>query len=173
MTLGERIKKVRKALNLTQQEFANQLGSKRNTIATYEIGRTEPSAAVISLVCTKFNVSETWLRAEEGEMFVQKNLHNEILAFLDKSLPNESPEFKQRFASVLSRLNTEQWEVLETVALAMVKDTPAKSPLDSDTAKHAELEREADEFAAIAREQYLAEKKQKPQALSAKESDVG
>lgn len=72
LTIGKRIKKVRKALDLTQQEFADQIGSKRNTIATYEMGRTEPSAAVVSLVCTKFNVSETWLRTGEEEMFLAK-----------------------------------------------------------------------------------------------------
>lgn len=68
---GERIKKVRKAFDLTQQAFADKIGSKRNTVATYEMGRTEPSFAVISLICREFNVSETWLRTGEGEMFVQ------------------------------------------------------------------------------------------------------
>ena len=72
MTIGERIRRLRKALDLTQQEFADQIGSKRNTIATYEMGRTEPSAAVVSLVCTKFDVSEKWLRTGEGEMFLVK-----------------------------------------------------------------------------------------------------
>lgn len=72
MTLGERIRKVRKVLDLTQQEFADKIGSKRNTVATYEIGRTEPSAAVISLICRTFDISETWLRTGEGEMLLAK-----------------------------------------------------------------------------------------------------
>lgn len=72
MTFGERIKKVRKALDLTQQEFADRIGSKRNTVATYEMGRTEPSAAVASLICREFNVSEEWLRTGIGEMFTQR-----------------------------------------------------------------------------------------------------
>ena len=69
-TLNERIKKLRKGLDLTQQEFANRLGTTRNNIAGYEVGRRSPSEAVISLICKTFNVSETWLRTGEGEMFV-------------------------------------------------------------------------------------------------------
>ena len=69
MTFGERLRKVRKVLDLTQQEFADKIGSKRNTVATYEMGRTDPSAAVISLICREFNVSEAWLRTGKGNRF--------------------------------------------------------------------------------------------------------
>lgn len=68
--MHERIKKIRKALNLTQQEFADRLGIKRGTMANYEIGRNEPIDAVISLMCRTFNVSEEWLRTGNGDMFL-------------------------------------------------------------------------------------------------------
>ena len=63
---------MRKALDLTQREFGDRIGVKPNTIATYEIGRNQPIDAVISLICREFNVSETWLRTGEGEMFLPK-----------------------------------------------------------------------------------------------------
>ena len=69
--MNERIKKLRKALDLTQQAFADKIGLKRNTIAQYEIGRNEPIDAVICSICREFNVSEDWLRAGEGEMFIK------------------------------------------------------------------------------------------------------
>lgn len=34
--MNERIRKIRNALNLTQQEFADKIKVKRNTVATYE-----------------------------------------------------------------------------------------------------------------------------------------
>lgn len=122
MTLGERIKKVRKALDLTQQEFADRIGSKRNTVATYEMGRTEPSAAVISLVCREFNVSETWLRTGEGEMFIPITRDEEIAAFVGDALATESDTFKKRFISMLSKLKESDWEVLERMVEEMKKD---------------------------------------------------
>jgi len=66
-----RLKAVRKAVGLTQQEFADRLGIKRGAVANYEIGRNDPIDAVISLICREFNVNETWLRTGEGEMFAK------------------------------------------------------------------------------------------------------
>lgn len=67
--MNERLKKLRRTLDLTQQEFADRIGSKRNTIAKYETDTNTPSAAVVSLICREFNVNEDWLRTGEGEMF--------------------------------------------------------------------------------------------------------
>lgn len=69
--MNERIKKLRKALELTQQEFADRIHVSRGALAVYEIGRNEPIDAVISLICREFCVSETWLRTGEGEMFIE------------------------------------------------------------------------------------------------------
>lgn len=67
--MSERIKRIRKMLDLTQQEFADRIGIKRNTIANYESGRNEPVDSVISLICREYGVNEIWLRTGEGEMF--------------------------------------------------------------------------------------------------------
>lgn len=67
--VNERIKKLRKALDLTQQKFADRIGVKQNTVAQYEMGRNVPIYSVIALICREFNVSEKWLRTGEGDMF--------------------------------------------------------------------------------------------------------
>lgn len=72
MDIGNRIKKIRKELDLTQAEFAAKIGSVQNTVTGYENGRRNPSAPVISLICERFNVREEWLRNGEGEMFKPK-----------------------------------------------------------------------------------------------------
>lgn len=69
MTLGERIKKIRKDLDLTQQEFADKIGSSQNVIGNYETGHRNPSSSVINNICKTFNVNEEWLRTGEGEKF--------------------------------------------------------------------------------------------------------
>ena len=69
--MNERIRKLRKLLNLTQQEFADRIGTKRNTIANYETGRNTPIDAIIVSICREYNVNETWLKTGEGEMFTQ------------------------------------------------------------------------------------------------------
>ena len=68
--MNERLKKLRKELDLTQQEFADRIGISRGNIATYETRDGSPGSSVINLICREFNVSETWLRTGEGEMFL-------------------------------------------------------------------------------------------------------
>lgn len=69
--MQERIKKIRRHFEITQQAFADRLGIKRGAVANYEVGRNEPTDSVISLICREFNVNETWLRTGEGDMFVE------------------------------------------------------------------------------------------------------
>ena len=66
--MNERIKKVRKSLELTQQEFAERIGMKRNSIALIENGRNTSDQTVFA-ICREFNVNEEWLRTGAGEMF--------------------------------------------------------------------------------------------------------
>ena len=81
--MHERIKEIRKYLNLTQQGFADKLGVARNNIAGYETGKRSPSDAVISLICTKVGVNEDWLRTGAGDMFLP-DPDNELDAFARK-----------------------------------------------------------------------------------------
>ena len=67
--MNERIKKLRKALDLTQQKFADKIGVKRNTVAQWEIGINPLTNQVITSICREFGVSEKWLRDGSGEMF--------------------------------------------------------------------------------------------------------
>ena len=69
---NQRIRKLRRELDLTQQEFAERIGVSRANIGKYETGISEPSAAVLSLICREFDVREEWLRNGEGEMFKPK-----------------------------------------------------------------------------------------------------
>lgn len=111
--MNERLKKLRKTLDLTQQEFADKIGSKRNTIAKYETNTNAPSAAVISLICREFNVNEDWLRTGTGEMFIELTKEEEIASFIGEVLRDEDDSFKKRLISGLAALDETGWEVLE------------------------------------------------------------
>ncbi len=118
--MNERLKKLRKTLDMTQQEFADRIGTKRNTIAKYETDTNVPSAAVISLICKEFNVNEEWLREGKGEMFIKMTRDEEIATFIGKTLHSEEDSFKKRLISALSALNESDWETLEKLALSLV-----------------------------------------------------
>lgn len=77
--LNERLKKLRKKLDLTQREFAEKLHIKQNTVATYEMGRIIPSDSVVAGICREFNVNEEWLRTGTGEMFIEETPDEEFM----------------------------------------------------------------------------------------------
>lgn len=111
--MNERLKKLRKTLDLTQQEFADRIGSKRNTIAKYETDTNVPSAAVISLICREFSVNENWLRTGEGDMFMELSRDEQIEEFIGNLLQGEEDSFKRRLISGLAALDENGWKVLE------------------------------------------------------------
>ena len=120
--MKDRIKKLRKELGLTQQEFADKLGVARNNIAGYESGKNSLSDAAISLICTKCNVNESWLRTGEGNIFPPIDRQTEI-ARLTKQLLNEDEDsFKNRLISVLANLSEDQWSLLAEIAEKLTKE---------------------------------------------------
>lgn len=111
--MNERIKNLRKTLGFTQQEFAERIGVKRNTIAQYEIGRNEPIDSVVNLICKEYNVNEDWLRNGTGEMFIQQTKDEQIAAFVGDLLKDEEDSFKRRLISALAGLDDDGWDFLD------------------------------------------------------------
>lgn len=114
--LKDRIKKIRTELDLTQQEFADKIGISRGNIGAYEVGKNAPSDAVISLICTKFNVNENWIREGTGEMFVKLDMEDQLMVWAGKVLGGQDSKFKKRFVTMLMSLSDGEWEFLEKKA---------------------------------------------------------
>lgn len=119
--MKDRIKKIRKELEITQQEFANKLGVKRNNIAGYEIGSRSPSDAVISLICREFNVNEEWLRYGNGEMFQSLSKDKQIASFINNALKDEPNSFRKRLISALMVLKESDWIKLGEIVDSLQK----------------------------------------------------
>lgn len=67
--LNERLKQLRDALGLSQEDFGKRIGSARNTIANYELGRRKPSKTILKAICREFRVNYFWLTEGELPMF--------------------------------------------------------------------------------------------------------
>ena len=120
-----RIKALRTAEGLTQQAFADRIGVKRNTVATYEMGRSTPSDSAITLICREFNVSETWLRTGDGPMFKPKSRNEELFEFLNTAV--EEDGIKARLLTVMARLSEDQWELLADMARKLAEEEMEKA----------------------------------------------
>ena len=111
--MKDRIKKLRKGLDLTQQAFADRLGVKRNTVGQWECGINPLTDQTINSICREFNVNEDWLRNGVGEMFIQQTRDEQIEAFIGSMLANEEDSFKHRLISGLCALDETGWRMLE------------------------------------------------------------
>lgn len=87
--MKDRIKKIRKEANMTQEKFAEKLGLKRQTIATYETGRSEPMDNIIVSICREFNVDKEWLLTGKGEPY--KEIEDETAEVVSDLLEEDNP----------------------------------------------------------------------------------
>lgn len=124
--MKDRIKAIRKATGLTQSEFGIRIGVKGNTIGNYEIGLRSPSDAVIMSICREFNVSETWLRTGEGEMFVTLSRDQKISEFIGDILGDEKADFQRKLVGILAELSEDEWKVLRDIACKLATDDKTK-----------------------------------------------
>lgn len=106
MEIFERLKYIRKTLNLTQKNFAKEIGMSRSGYSQIETGDRPISDRLIKSICMAFNVNENWLRTGEGEMFIKVedsifkqlsekyNLNEKDLSFIKHYL-NMNPQNRQ------------------------------------------------------------------------------
>lgn len=73
VSIGERMRILRKELKLNQSEFADKIGLKQAAIGLYENNQRGVADRTILLICEKYGVREEWLRTGEGEMFIESD----------------------------------------------------------------------------------------------------
>ena len=123
--LKERIRKLRKALDLTQQKFADRLYVKRNTVGQWEIGRNELTDAAILSICREFNVNEKWLRTGNGEMFEELTEQQKILKYTGLLLNDKDSVVANAIQTLIvtyEQLDDASKATLEKIALQYINN---------------------------------------------------
>ncbi|EJE7236571.1 helix-turn-helix transcriptional regulator [Clostridium botulinum] len=114
MESGKRVRKLRKELNLTQDEFSKKLNVSRSNIGNIETGIIKLSDRTINDICRVFNANKNWLLTGEGNMFNTLNEDKELLDFVIRTLSEKNEFIKNTFLT-LSRLDDKEWEVVEKI----------------------------------------------------------
>ena len=73
MSIGERVRLLRKELGLNQDQFAEKIGLKQAAIGLYENNQRGVADRIILLICEKYSVREEWLRDGIEPMFVESD----------------------------------------------------------------------------------------------------
>ena len=104
MSAFDRIRLIRKTLNLKQDDFAGRIGLTQTALSVIELGKTSLTEKNIKLICTTFAVNEEWLRSGSGEMFGQVSPYEkELLAVFAKLTPDTQEFVLEMAQSLLKR----------------------------------------------------------------------
>ena len=112
MEIFERLKYIRKTLNLTQTKFAKEIGLSQTSLGMIEVGDRKVQDRHIKTICSLFNVNENWFRTGNGEMFIKVensifkqlsekyNLNEKDLSFIKHYL-NMNPQNRQYLLNMI------------------------------------------------------------------------
>lgn len=78
--LNERIKELRKALDLTLEKFGANLGVTKTTISRLEKGERSLTDQMFISICREYRVNPDWLENGTGPMFLEKMEDDEYMA---------------------------------------------------------------------------------------------
>ena len=110
MTQGERVKQIRKSLNLTMEKFGSRLGVTKTAISLIESGKNNLTDANIKAICREFNVDYLWLTTGKGEMFIEND--NDTIELIDRIMTGEN-EFHKNLMKSFARLDEDDLLTLE------------------------------------------------------------
>lgn len=123
--INERIKQIRKSLNMNQTDFGAKIGVKQGSVAGYESGARTPIDAVITSICREFDINEEWLRTGKGEMKLISSEDDEFTKYISILLRDKEDFVAQkikRFIVGYEKLDAEDKKVIEKLMRQIFED---------------------------------------------------
>ena len=113
MTQGERVKTIRKAKEMSMEQFGERIGNiSKSTISNIENGNRNLTDLMLKSIWSEFNVNEDWLRTGAGgpeNMFIPEDMR--YLNTVGR-LGNEQNEFKKFCINMLMELPDKYWDYI-------------------------------------------------------------
>ena len=122
MSRKERFKAARKALGLTQVEFAEKLGMTQAGISAIESGRVKTSDRMIQILSNTFSISAEWLRTGEGEMLVEPSEDEQLAQFVGEVLAGRPDDLRRAFLVAMAQLDENVWNSLAGFARTVYEE---------------------------------------------------
>ena len=113
ININQRIKEVRKAAGLTLEKFGQRIGITASSCSTIESGKSNPSNQTIVAICREFGVSKQWLVEGVGEMYVKRDLNQEIGMMVTALMKDADESFRKRFIDALLQVPPDGWNAIE------------------------------------------------------------
>lgn len=89
MSQGQRVRELRKRLDLTLEKFSKPLGVGKTAISNIENESRSLTDQMILSICREYNVNEEWIQNGSGEMFVELSPDEEIASYVSDLLEDD------------------------------------------------------------------------------------
>lgn len=126
-TMADRISWIIQDSGLTKTAFAEKINVSQPFVSQLTAGTSVPSDRTIADICREFKISEAWLRTGDGDPKPILSRDEELAAFFGDVLADQS-DFKRRLLTVLSKLDVEEWALIERMANKLAQEELAAHP---------------------------------------------
>lgn len=123
--ISDRIREIRKLLDLNQAEFGKRLGAGRGAIASYETGRTEPTEVFLDHLSDVFGINKDWLVSGNGDIFLPKNEDEELLKIVAEAMKYANEDIKEAIR-ILGSMKKEHFDVMFNMLKIMSDKTKSR-----------------------------------------------
>lgn len=126
MTINERVRELRKELDMNQTEFGKKIALSQNHLTGIETGKRSVTDRTIKLICTEFGVSEDWLRTGKEPMLVEIDEEDKFSqAFAAASM--EEDDFIKALLIEYMDLSKEDRKIVKQMILRIAERTKKNS----------------------------------------------
>ena len=128
MTISNRIRHIRKTLNMSQVEFAKAIYISNGYIAELECEHRRVNDRIIHLISLTFGVNEKWLKTGEGDMFFKafgEKLQRMVSLF--NELPPKFQDYVMQQIEQLLNITEKVPEIPVKIPMETSNDYPAQA----------------------------------------------
>ena len=115
-TIGDRVRKLRKSLALTQKEFGDSIMLAHSSICLLEKDKLGRIDRTISNICKEYGVNKEWLLTGYGPMYMDDN--SQIIAPLANEM-RKVPSLLETASISAPHMNEKDWEKLNNFVKEM------------------------------------------------------
>lgn len=127
---AERLKALRKALKMTQVEFAEIINFSNGHVSDMEKGRKNITDSTMDLLKLKKNVNIDWVKTGRGEMFNELPEEDEVAAYVSDLLEDDEKnplyDIIKEIMHTYSELTPKSQEVIRDFSAQLLKNLKEK-----------------------------------------------
>ena len=110
MTVGERVRVIRKERKLTQEEFGKALSLSSASISQIESGVIRLTERTARSICKEYKINHEWLMTGEGEMSCHTEETQELLVLEIAEVLSKYPAVYETAKIASRHLTADDWK---------------------------------------------------------------